>query len=61
MNYDSELDQVIYYDTDWYYNEMTDEELLKAGLDQNHLQGFRTKCLEVWFARKQSQAEQTQL
>ncbi len=53
--------EIIYYDTDWYYNEMTDEELLKAGLDQNHLQGFRTKCLEVWFARKQSQAEQTQL
>lgn len=55
------MKNIIYYDADWYYNEMTDEELLKAGLDQNHLQGYRTKCLEVWFARKESQAEQTQL
>jgi len=53
--------EIIYYDTDWYYNEMTDEELLESGLNQNHLQGYRTKCLEVWFARKEAQHEQTKL
>jgi hypothetical protein len=55
------MESIIYYDADWYYNEMSDLELLQAGLDQNHLQGYRTKCLEVWFARKESQTEQTQL
>ena len=54
-------DEIIYYDADWYYNEMTDKELLEAGLNQKHLQGYRTKCLEVWFARKEAQYEETKL
>jgi hypothetical protein len=46
---------------DWYYNEMTDEELLRDGFNQQLLNSYRDKCIEIWYARQEAKQEQTQL
>lgn len=47
--------------SDWYYNEMTDSELLRDGFNTNLLSSYRNKCIEIWYARQEAKYETTKL
>lgn len=45
------------YNPHWYYDHMSNEELIKTAFDTGHLDAYRQKCLEVFIARKEAESE----